>query len=116
MPRQKHEPDALLNPFQSALPIASEDALLRSAGLAEATQFFSHRCKAYASYFDKLAKCANPADFAALQTTFWADAQRDYLNEGAALVSTATLTQLPAFARRWAPLAWPHGNGAARAH
>lgn len=108
MAHLKSKSDALLDPFQSDLYQTPASQLLAgTAAVEEAGRFWTHRCKAYASYFDKLARCANFTDVARLQTTFWADTQRDYLNQGATLISSATLTGLPAFARDAAPLRPP---------
>jgi hypothetical protein len=112
MPRsskQKMAPqaDALLAPFPPHLTQMPENQLLFGAGLAlEASRFLAHRLEAYASYFDKLTKCASMGEIAALQTTFWTDLQRDYANEGAAVAAVSTLTGLPSFARDTAPLPW----------
>ena len=118
MAQSKPKPaDPLLDPFQSDLSLTPEFKLLAGTGaVTEAARFWTHRCKAYASYFDKLARCGNVVDLARLQATFWTDLQRDYLNEGAALVSTTTLTTLPAFARNLTPLRSPLARDASDAH
>ncbi|HVY03655.1 MAG TPA: hypothetical protein VG983_08375 [Caulobacterales bacterium] len=108
MTQAKPKRDELLEPYRSELPQASENTLLSGAGaITEATRFTLHRWSAYASYFDKLAKCGNVFDALRLQATFLTDMQRDYANQAAALVSTATLTGLPAFARDPRALVWP---------
>ncbi len=106
-PRANRASDAMLAPYASDLPEAPETLGLPSNDLMlEGVRFWTHRLGAYASYFDKLAKCRNFADVSALQATFVTDMQRDYANEIATLTATATLTGLPNFARLDTPLAW----------
>jgi hypothetical protein len=106
-PRANRASDAMLDPYASNLPEAPETQGLPSNDLMlEGVRFWTHRVGAYASYFDKLAKCRNFADVGALQATFVTDMQRDYANEIATLAATATLTGLPNFARLDTPLTW----------
>lgn len=103
----RRDEDALLTPFSSKLPEAPERQVLSGAGvIIEASRFWSHRMNAYASYFDKLTQCKTITDVAALQATFWSDAQRDYANEGAAMIAAATLTGAPTLASDALPLPW----------
>lgn len=115
MSQPQSKPDALVDPFQPHLHEKPESRILSGEAFAtEANRFWAHRWQAYASYFDKLSKCATFADVARLQTTFWTDLQRDYLNEGATLMSAATLTPLPPFARAATPLTQPLSEPKAR--
>lgn len=108
MAKSNRKPDALVEPFQPDLhrqaegQIASGEAIITEAG-----RFWSHRLEAYASYFDNLARCGSFADLARVQATFWTDLQSDYINSGATLISTATLTPLPRFSQIATPLAQP---------
>jgi hypothetical protein len=70
--------------------------------LAEATRFWAHRMRAYATYAESLCECQAPGDLIAAQSRFLEQMQTDYAAENGAMTAILASSQA----------AVPRGDGA----